>query len=158
MDLYVVRHAPAVPERADLPDEARPLTAEGRDRFQRAVKGMDRFGVRFDRMHHSPWLRAVETAELLTRLLDDGGETVVEAGLARPPDGHLLSALTGERVAVVGHEPWLSELVSTLVCGSTRHAPRFDLRKGGLVWLRGDPRPRRMTLRAHLPPAALRRM
>lgn len=158
MDLYVVRHATAVPERPDLPDPARPLTAEGRKRFERAVKGMDWFGVRIDRLHHSPWLRAVETAELLTDLVADGGETVVDPGLARPPDGDFLAGLEGERVAVVGHQPWLTELVSILVCGSSRHGARIDLRKGGLVWLQGDPRPRRMTLRVALSPSVLRRV
>ena len=158
MDLFVVRHATAVPQRPDLPDEARPLTPEGRKRFQRAVRGMDRFGVRIDRLHHSPWLRAVETAELLTRLIDDGGETMVDPGLTRVPDEKLLASLVGERVATVGHQPWLAELVSLLVCGSARHAARFDLRKGGLVWLQGELRPRRMTMRAFLPPAALRRI
>jgi phosphohistidine phosphatase len=158
MELFVVRHAVAVPQRPDLPDEARPLTPEGRKRFRRAVRGMEELGVGFDRLYHSPWLRAVETAELLTGLVDADGETVVEPGLTRAPDASLLGSLRGERVAVVGHEPWLSELVSLVVCGTVKHGARFDFRKGGLAWLEGDLKPRRMWLRAFLPPRALRRM
>jgi phosphohistidine phosphatase len=158
MELFVVRHAVAVPQRPDLPDEARPLTPEGRRRFRRAVRGMERLGVGFDRLYHSPWLRAVETAELLTRLVAGDGETVVEPGMTRAPDAALLSSLRGERVAAVGHEPWLSELVSLLVCGTVKHGVRFDFRKGGLAWLEGDLKPRRMWLRAFLPPRALRRI
>jgi phosphohistidine phosphatase len=158
MELFLVRHAVAVPERPDLPDPARPLTPDGRRRFQRAVRGMERLGVRFDRLYHSPWLRAVETAELLTRLVRDGGETAVEPALTRAPDQRLLAGLEGEQVAVVGHEPWLSELVSLLVCGTLKWGDRFDFRKGGLAWLEGDLRPRRMWLRAFLPPRALRRI
>ncbi len=158
MELFIVRHAVAVPQRPDLPDEARPLTPDGRRRFQRAVRGMSRLGIELDRLHHSPWLRAVETAEILTRLVAEDGETVVEPGLTRPPDAELLAALDGERVAAVGHEPWLSEMVSLLTCGTVKHASRFDFRKGGLAWLEGELKPRRMVLRAFLPPRALRRI
>jgi phosphohistidine phosphatase len=158
MELFVVRHAVAVPQRPDLPDEARPLTPEGRRRFQRAVRGMDRLGISLDRLYHSPWLRAVETAELLTRLVKVDGETVVEPGLTRAPDAAFLTSLRGDRVAVVGHEPWLSEMVAILMFGTKKHGARFDFRKGGLAWLEGDLRPRRMWLRALLPPRALRRI
>lgn len=158
MELFVVRHAVAVPQRPDLPDEARPLTPDGRRRFQRAVRGMDRLGIKLDRLYHSPWLRAVETAELLTRLVDVDGETVVEPGLTRAPDASLLSSLRGDRVCAVGHEPWLSELVSMLMYGTAKYGTRFDFRKGGLAWLEGDLKPRRMVLRAFLPPRALRRI
>ncbi|HWM85553.1 MAG TPA: histidine phosphatase family protein [Kofleriaceae bacterium] len=158
MELFIVRHAVAVPQRPDLPDEARPLTPEGRHRFERAVRGMKKLGIDFDRLYHSPWLRAIETAELLTRLVREGGETMVEPGLTRSPDAAFLASLQGERVAAVGHEPWMSEMLSILVCGTVKHADRFDFRKGGLAWLEGDLKPRRMWLRAFLPPRALRRM
>jgi phosphohistidine phosphatase len=158
MELFIVRHAVAVPQRPDLPDEARPLTPDGRRRFERAVKGMDRLGVKLDRLYHSPWLRAVETAELMTKLVDTDGETVVEAGLTRAPDADLLGSLRGERVAAVGHEPWLSEMMALLMFGTVKHGARFDFRKGGLAWLEGDPKPRRMWLRAFVPPRALRRI
>lgn len=158
MELFIVRHATAVPQRPDLPDEARPLTPDGRRRFQRAVRGMERLGVAFDRLYHSPWLRAVETAEILTRLVAADGETVVEPALTRPPDAAVLAALHGDRVAAVGHEPWLSEMVSLLTTGTVKHGSRFDFRKGGLAWLEGDLKPRRMVLRAFLPPRALRRI
>jgi len=158
MELFVVRHAVAVPARPDLPDEARPLTPDGRRRFQRVVRGMERLGISLDRLYHSPWLRALETAELLTRLVAADGQTVVEPGLAQAPGAEFLSSLAGERVALVGHEPWVSELVSLLVCGTVKYGARLDFRKGGLAWLDGDPKPRRMWLRAFLPPRALRRI
>jgi phosphohistidine phosphatase len=158
MELFIVRHAVAVPQRPDLPDEARPLTPDGRRRFQRAVRGMEKLGLSFDRLYHSPWLRAVETAELLTRLVRPDGETVVEPGLTRAPDGEFLASLRGDRVAAVGHEPWLSEMVAILMCGAKRYGTRFDFRKGGLAWLEGDLRPRRMWLRGFLPPRVLRRI
>ena len=59
----------------------------------------------------------------------------------------------GETVAVVGHEPWLSELIAWLVVGEPADGDaRFRMKKGGVAQLRGTPRPGRMQLRALLPP------
>jgi phosphohistidine phosphatase len=154
MELFLVRHAVAVERTADLPDAARPLTPEGTRKFARVVRGLDRLGVRFDRLVHSPWTRAVQTADLLYKLLD--GESAIEPGLARAPDAALPSRLAGGRVAAVGHEPWLSELLSLLVTGARNHGERFAFKKGGVAWLEGQPRQRDMRLRAFLPPSVLR--
>lgn len=157
MQLFLVRHAIAVPSAEGVPDAGRPLTDEGRKRFTRAVRGLDRIGIRLDRVLHSPWTRAVETAELLDRILD--GEFEVEPALARDPDADLPARLArGERVAAVGHEPWMSELLALLVTGDTGHADRFRFKKGQVAWLEGEPRIRGMQLVASLPPRVLRRL
>jgi phosphohistidine phosphatase len=157
MELFLVRHAIAVPSAEALPDAERPLTDEGRKRFEKVARGLDRLGIRFDRVLHSPWTRAVQTADLLARLLD--GESAVEAGLAREPDPELTTRLAqAERVAAVGHEPWMSELLAILVTGNKTHAARFAFKKGQVAWLSGDARPRGMALVASLPPRVLRRL
>lgn len=154
MELFLVRHAVAVERTADLPDAARPLTPRGTRKFAKVVRGLERLGVRFDRLIHSPWTRAVQTADLLFELLD--GESAIEPGLARAPNASLVARLAGGRVAAVGHEPWLSELLSLLVTGARNHAERFAFRKGGVAWLDGQPRQSGMQLRAFLPPRVLR--
>lgn len=157
MELFLVRHAIAVPATEDRPDAERPLTDEGTKRFRQVVRGLDRLGVRLDRVLHSPWTRAVETADLLSRILD--GESAVEVGLAREPDSELVARLAGgERVAAVGHEPWMSELLALLVTGNKAHAPRFAFKKGQVAWLAGEAKPRGMALVASLPPRILRRL
>jgi phosphohistidine phosphatase len=156
MELFLVRHAIAVPATPELPDAARPLTPDGRRRFEEVVRGLDRLGVRFDRLHHSPWTRAVETANLLTGLLE--GDSVVELGLSRTPDADLIGRIGGERAAAVGHEPWMSELMSLLLTGSKPLAANIAFKKGGVAWLEGEARPRGMRLRAFLPPRVLRRL
>ncbi len=154
MEIFLIRHAPAVPRAPRQPDASRPLSPEGRESFARVARGLTRLGVRFDRLYHSPWLRAVQTADLLLPLCDQ--ESVVCPGLARAPAPALLSELRGERVGLVGHEPWLSELLSWLAFGSTAHARGLELKKGGLARLRGEPRPGAMTLLSLLPPKLLR--
>jgi phosphohistidine phosphatase len=157
MDLFLVRHAIAVPRAEGLPDVERPLTDEGRKRFRQVARGLERLEVRLDRVLHSPWTRAVQTADLLSRLLV--GESSVELGLAREPDSELAARLAqGDRVAAVGHEPWMSELLALLVTGSKSHAARFAFKKGQVVWLTGDAKPRGMALVASLPPRVLRRL
>jgi phosphohistidine phosphatase len=157
MQLFLIRHAIAVPAVEGEPDAARPLTDEGRKRFARAVRGLDRLGIRFDRVLHSPWTRAVQTTELLDRILD--GESQVEPALAREPDAELAARLAcGERVAAVGHEPWMSELLALLVTGNKTHADRFRCKKGQVAWLEGEAKSRGMQLVASLPPRVLRRL
>ena len=157
MQLFLVRHAIAVPSEEGMVDAERPLTDEGRKRFARAARGLDRLGIRLDRVLHSPWTRAVQTAELLHRILD--GESRVEPGLAREPDAELAARLAqGERVAAVGHEPWMSELLALLVSGSKTHAARFAFKKGQVAWLEGEAKARGMRLVASLPTRVLRRL
>jgi phosphohistidine phosphatase len=153
MELWIVRHAAAVARNPGLEDSTRPLTPRGRKRWKKAVSGLEARGVSFDALYHSPWTRAVETAEPLARLLT--GERVELTELAMPPDVALLERLRGERVAVVGHSPWLEELLSLLVSGSTGAAQNFVLKKGGVAWLEGEPRANGMQLRALLPPRVL---
>jgi phosphohistidine phosphatase len=62
------------------------------------------------------------------------------------------------RVAVVGHEPWLGELIALLTTGESRHGETIPLKKGGVAILEGAPTPGGMTLRALLPPRVSRRL
>ncbi len=156
MKICLVRHAAATPRQRSVPDADRPLTQNGRVRFRRAVAGMRRLGLRFDRVYHSPKLRAVQTADLLAPLLR--GESVATASLAHLPAASVFGEIRGQSIALVGHDPWLAMLAAWLVTGDRRMAGRFPMKKGGVILLEGDPRPRAMRLVAALPPKALRRM
>lgn len=160
----MIRHATAV-ERiegaSDADDAARPLTERGRRRFRRVVRGLRRLGLDVDRVVHSPWTRAAQTADLLGRLVDGGLDDArrVSPHLAAPPRAELftdLAAAGGDRVAVVGHEPWLADLLALLLTGSTAHADSLPFKKGGAAWLEGNPTPGGMKLIAFLPPRILR--
>lgn len=153
MDLFIVRHAVAVPRREGLEDAARRLTTKGAARFRRVVRGLAACGVELERVWHSPWRRAVETAELMSPVTT--GKMVAAPLLAQAPTRRLLGELRGEAVAVVGHDPWLSELVAWLVVGDREAFARFPLKKGGVAWLRGDPRPAGMQVYALLTPKIL---
>jgi phosphohistidine phosphatase len=153
MKLYIIRHATAVDSIAGMPDELRPLTDEGRDEFARVVRGLRALDVRFDRLIHSPLLRALETAELCAPLLL--GESEVTQALAKPPGNELLALLRDNNVALVGHEPWVSELVAWLLTENPALASTFPMKKGAVVELEGEPKPGKMRLVAFYPPSAL---
>lgn len=141
MNLYVLRHAIAANrEDASFPrDSDRPLTSKGTAKLQKAVRGMKALGLSFDRILTSPYARALQTAE---RVADDlGGETKIERTPHLAPDGNpralidLLGSESGEdaSILVVGHEPYLSQLISVLVAGDARAA--ITMKKAGLCKL-----------------------
>jgi phosphohistidine phosphatase len=157
MDLYVIRHAIAEPRSLELPDEDRDLTKKGRDRFEMVSIGLAAMGVRFDRVLTSPWLRARETAKMLGPVF--GGDPETTEALAEPPDSDFLAGLDSEdaeSIALVGHEPWMSEIVAWLVTGDPADADGYVMKKGGVAWLAGEPRPAGMALRALVPPKVFR--
>jgi len=152
MDLFLIRHAIAEERRAGLLDANRALTDKGRTRFETMVKSLHRSGVCFDHVYHSPWLRAAQTAELLDPITE--GPFIETDELARAPRAELLALLEGQRVACVGHEPWMSDALSLLTTGDP-NALSVRFKKGGVAWLRGTPHPAGMELRTlwgHAPP------
>lgn len=153
--LYLIRHAKADKRGPDYPDDSlRPLIKRGKKQARALAKTLDRLGVRFDRLLSSPYTRARQTAEALR---DHAGEGVQE--LAALADYHydaLLHDLNGaleegQQVALVGHEPYLSELAALLLTGRT-DGLRIRFRKGSMLLLSGPLEKAKMTLESHLAP------
>lgn len=153
MELYLIRHAEAEERSRTGRDEARALTRRGREEFARAASGLARLGIEFDQLLHSPLLRAMETADLLADRVV--GETRVANELARDPSTELFALCTGLRVALVGHEPWMSELAAWLVTGDRSRGDSFAFKKGAIASLEGELAPGAMRLVAFWPPATL---
>jgi phosphohistidine phosphatase len=164
MDVFVIRHAIAADAESTQDDASRALTSEGIRKFKRVVQGLRELGWTFDRVLSSPWQRALSTAELLEPVAD--GPTIVTDLLADKPRPELFALIAEtsgphqkrQATAVVGHEPWLSELVAWLAFGDPRHGEALDLKKGGVVWLEGSAVPGGMMIRAILPPKVLREL
>lgn len=152
MDLFLIRHGIAEERRDGLPDAQRQLTDVGRERFEGVVEQLRRAGLRFDRVYHSPWTRAVQTAELLSPLHE--GRPQACDGLAMAPEAPFFAALEGEVVACVGHEPWMSDSVALLTTGEPV-GTWLRFKKGGVAWLRGEPEPGNMELRGFWAPKLL---
>jgi phosphohistidine phosphatase len=149
--LVLVRHGRARMDPSD--DTAMALTPAGREHFAATVATLLRLGMRFDALFHSPVLCATQCAKLLTPLVD--GETRRSPLLMRPPEPGLLELVTAPQVCMVGHRPYLAALVAWLAIGRRTHADAFQLARGGVVVLEGQPEPGRMRLQALYPSDAL---
>lgn len=162
MDLFVIRHAIAADAEPGQDDATRELTPEGKRKFRRAVQGLRSLDWSFDRIITSPWTRAMQTTELLepitngpkiaTELLCDKPRPELFALIAEAPGPQRKQHAT----AVVGHEPWLSEMVAWLAFGDPHHSEAIQIKKGGVVWLSGSAVPGGMMIEAILTPKLLR--
>ena len=156
MQLFVIRHAVAEDASPGQADTDRELTEAGERKLRKVVRGMRKLGLTFDGVLTSPWTRATQTASRLGQLCED--DPVMTDLLCQSPRAELLAMIAerGEDTAVVGHEPWLGELVAWLAFGDTRHGEALEIKKAGVVWLEGSVMPGGMTIRALLPPKVLR--
>jgi len=156
MQLLVIRHAVAEDAGPDIDDADRALTDAGRAKLRRAVRGLRGLEIRLERILTSPWKRAVQTARQLEPIA--ASPPITTELLTQSPRAELLALIAerGEPTAVVGHEPWLGELVAWLAFGDTRHGDALAIKKSGVVWLEGSAVPGGMHIRAALPPRVLR--
>jgi phosphohistidine phosphatase len=156
MQLLVIRHAVSEDTLPGGNDAGRALTDAGKAKLRRAVRGLRALELQLDRVLTSPWTRAVQTAELLDPIASSA--PVETALLTRPPSPELLALISerNETTAVVGHEPWLGELVAWLAFGDAKHGDALVIKKSGVVWLDGTAVPGGMQIRALLPPKVLR--
>lgn len=137
MRLYLVRHATAADsDKFPGPDEDRPLIARGRMELRQVLPQVAAEEAPPRTIWTSPLVRAVQTAEAVLSLWAPGAEVRVTRSLLSGADpGEVLDELKHEAVdaplALVGHEPHLSQLLSRLV---GEHVPQ--LTKAGIVRLR----------------------
>jgi phosphohistidine phosphatase len=140
IDLYLVRHAIAEERGSAWPDDAkRPLSEEGRVKMARQVAGLDTLEVKIEEILTSPLVRTRQTAEILAQGLSSRPKITDFPPLA---PGHaakeVLSALKDyarrSRLALVGHEPGLGDVMGALI--GTRNAITF--KKGGVSLVKVD--------------------
>jgi phosphohistidine phosphatase len=141
MKLYVLRHGIAVePGTPDFANDAdRPLTPEGGRKLRQIAEAMAALELSFDLILSSPYLRARQTAEIVAEVLK--ARKMLELSDSLTPGGstkklvELLNSLqpSPEGVLLVGHEPYLSGLISLLVSGRETFA--VVMKKGGLCKL-----------------------
>lgn len=147
MRLLVVRHAIAEDRVAFAAtgknDDERPLTDEGRRRMEQGARGLKQLVPVLDLVATSPLVRAAQTAEILAAAYD--GVTVEQVpalaagGDPEPVVEWLRGRRAGDTVAVVGHEPDCSVLVSHLLTGAGDSF--VQLKKGSACLLEFADRP-----------------
>lgn len=156
----LVRHATATDRAPDGgPDADRPLVEKGVAQTRRLAAALEAWGLRPDRVLASPWRRAAETAALLR---GDAGvplallDALAADGAARQSEAVAAALAPGDRVvAVVGHEPWTSELAAWWLTGDDEGL-RIAYRKAAVLVATGVPGPGGLMLEAFVPARLLR--
>ncbi len=141
MDLFILRHAIAVERGTEgfEKDSDRPLTEKGEKKMYEIAEGMRALELNIDLILSSPFARAQRTAEIAAEVLKCQKKlrfTDTLATTAEPRDvvDELLGKYTDrEGVMLVGHEPYLSSLISILTTGSSSLS--VVMKKGGLCKL-----------------------
>jgi phosphohistidine phosphatase len=162
MNLYIVRHAIAV-ERGTSgyeDDSQRPLTDAGAKKMKKIAMGIHQLGIELDVILTSPYVRARDTAKILAERFDMTDRIYFSDNLI--PSGNFESLVFEihekydlANIALVGHVPMLSSLISWLTTGDTD--ARITFKKGGVAYLASDSlyQDGRATLEWLLPPSIM---
>ena len=136
MRICLVRHSEAVERVPSMPDAARYLSANGRLSFREMALRFRDAGGHPTRILTSPFVRAVQTAEILSEAIRYDGEVVVDPRLSPGFDiaklNDVLEDCPSEReIAFVGHEPDLGGILAFLLSLPKGYA----MRKGAIAAL-----------------------
>jgi phosphohistidine phosphatase len=146
MELLIVRHAIAYErdQQRWSDDGTRPLSPGGIRRARKAAAGLKRFSKAPDRLWTSALVRARQTAQILTDIA--GWPQAEEASELSPGEPApavlaLLGRYHSRRVAVVGHQPDLGDLLTLCLLGSGKSLP-VEIKKNAIlcVSFEGSPR------------------
>jgi len=151
MKLLIIRHAIAM-ERDEFaetgqPDDLRPLTTRGEKRMKKAARGLRSEVFSLDHLATSPWTRAVQTADIVSRAYESDDAEILNALVPGTPfeefeewcETHAEKDVLG----IVGHEPHLGALATWFLTGNTQS--RIELGKGGACLIEFERAPRRNT-------------
>jgi len=164
MRLLFIRHAIAGDRdewvKSGRPDSERPLTDRGRERMRRAARGLTRMLSQPDLIATSPYLRAAETAAIVSSAFDGPPPVELPALVPGTEFADLVTWLRSQKVTgtvtLVGHEPHLGGALCYFLTG--RRENFFEFKKGGaaLVQLADPPTPGVARLLWILEPGQLR--
>jgi len=139
MEILVIRHAEAEEVHdaavAGRTDAQRTLTREGAKRMRKAAAGLHRLVEDLAGVHSSPLARAVQTADILAETYP---------GAERSQQGRLSPGFSPAKLlewcrkqpgplALVGHEPDLSDWIGFVVTGAPRNI--VNMKKGSVCCL-----------------------
>lgn len=141
MQVFIIRHGIAeLRENWDKPDFERPLTDKGRKKTEAVAEGLRRLEVALTHLYTSPLTRAQQTAEIIQKKLKI--HKLQQTDLMRDDaDPTALLTFLNEHdrdaaLALVGHEPHVSELLGFLVTGEKISFTTF--KKAGIAMLEGE--------------------
>jgi phosphohistidine phosphatase len=140
MEIYVVRHGIAI-DREDPkcpPDPERYLTEEGLEKTKRVAAGVAALSAAPDLLLSSPYVRAMQTAEIFAAALDYPKQKIRRTDLLLPGAEptlffrELVKDKQSSTLFIFGHAPQLDDVIATAL-GSKHHIT--SLKKAGVALL-----------------------
>jgi phosphohistidine phosphatase len=141
MELYLIRHGIAEDKSLNIKDEERSLTQEGRQKTEKVAARLVELDVNFDVIVTSPLVRARQTARIL---IAAGLSSQLEESGYLTPEGDIHTWVKDwleprnypqkTQLALVGHEPNLSEWAEILLWGETKAS--LVLKKAGMIGIK----------------------
>lgn len=137
MNVFFLRHGEAG-KRVTISsrDFERSLTASGITEIEEIAESMKDMDLEFDKIVSSPLARALETAEIVSKICKQPGKPEVWDEL-RPEGNRLdlylrLSRLKQDAdVLLVGHDPFMTTVIGEIISGNL--STRIVLKKGGIA-------------------------
>lgn len=140
-EVLVIRHGFAgTPDVCKFPDDSqRPLTHTGKKKTEQALVGLLKLIEGPELVVSSPYVRAMETAEIFVQLLGFSRRDILPSDLLLPDENpyetlRFVGSLRASRVAVVGHNPNLSRMAQVALGAPAGSG--ISLRKAGAALLR----------------------
>ena len=135
MQVYILRHGIAEEGSPGGRDQDRALTNEGRKKLREMLRMAEKADVVPSLILTSPYVRAVQTAEVAMEVLGYANDLIRTEALI--PSSHPKAVWEEMRVhqgmmqlMLVGHEPLLSQVVAFLLNSSSL---QIDVKKGALI-------------------------
>jgi phosphohistidine phosphatase len=140
MELYIVRHGIAI-DREDPKCPADPerfLTEEGREKSRQAAKGVAEIASIPDLILTSPYLRALQTAEIFADIFEYSKNKIRKSEFLLPgaEPMQLFREIAKDKdlssIFIFGHAPHLDDILATAV-GTKHHIS--SLKKAGVAFV-----------------------
>jgi phosphohistidine phosphatase len=135
MLLYLIRHGIAI-DRSDPkspPEAERPLTAKGVQKTRTAALGLAELGAKPDVFISSPYVRAVQTAEIVAEALGFSADKIRFTDALKPAANPAeivkeIQRIRAKEIACFGHAPHMDLAIAQL---SGARAVFTELKKAG---------------------------
>jgi len=135
MQLYILRHGIAENVKPGGNDSERVLTAEGKKRLHEILRTVHKAGVSPELIISSPYVRAVETAEIAIEVFGYK-ESLLKTDVLVPSSEpkavweEIRDHKSAASVMLVGHEPLLSALAANLLGAPSLYV---DMKKAAIL-------------------------
>jgi phosphohistidine phosphatase len=131
MNLYLIRHGDAEKLSLSKTDFDRELTSKGRELTKKSAEALKNIIKSLDVIASSPLIRAVQTAEIVAGVFNNSKKIVTDkritAGSSPEDLIDFIRSINVENIAVIGHEPDMSNYVSALTSSSGMY---LEFKKG----------------------------